>query len=444
MSTFLFFFIDSMGSYFVYTMFVLAVMDEKIYWKRLALFMIFAGIPSGIVTYLLNAVLIKNYYIAYILSSLFVFAISVITAAQIWKRDYWKSLSAVGIAGIMQVGLGTVSTLVMTAYYPPENMSLIGYLGSIYVLYLPSSIVISCLLRRMHFSRAVRYLLEDEKNKRRITVRIMAMEIVVEVVFQLGAGSVGNETVVTYNAMVIMLMFLMIGIVVYLSKKEENANQLHLQQSMILQQQMYVEHLEQMQREMRVFRHDYKNMLSGMYLYAKEGEVEKIQDVLEKLEIDFDQKIGEQIHTAAQIGNIRIPEIKSLVLAKLSKMKKEGIDCSFEALYPFASIQMDVWDFARCLGILIDNAMEAASQQAHPNVELLLMCHGGFLTVRVANPWEAEPDMAHMWEEGYSTKGHGRGLGLSSYQRILAQYPDVVPMTSYENSTFVQEFTVAV
>jgi len=47
-----------------------------------------------------------------------------------------------------------------------------------------------------------------------------------------------------------------------------------------------------------------------------------------------------------------------------------------------------------------------------------------------------------MWDEGWSTKGAGRGLGLSSYRHILENYPNASPFTSWENGVFVQELTV--
>ena len=99
-------------------------------------------------------------------------------------------------------------------------------------------------------------------------------------------------------------------------------------------------------------------------------------------------------------------------------MNELGIPCRLEAFYPIVEIGMDIWDFNRCLGILLDNAIEAAQESGQPGVELLLMSQGGFLTVRVANPWEGEIDITRIWEEGYSTKGGERGLGFRAAERF--------------------------
>ena len=48
-----------------------------------------------------------------------------------------------------------------------------------------------------------------------------------------------------------------------------------------------------------------------------------------------------------------------------------------------------------------------------------------------------------IWEEGFSTKGPGRGLGLGGYQRILAGWPNAVSSAGWEDGTFCQELTIS-
>lgn len=123
-------------------------------------------------------------------------------------------------------------------------------------------------------------------------------------------------------------------------------------------------------------------------------------------------------------------------------MRGKGVECRLEVLYPVTAVGMDIWDFVRCLGILIDNAAEAVEGTDRPWVEIILLAQGGQLSLRVSNPWNGGADPARFWEEGWSTKGGGRGLGLSSYLRILARYPHASPCTSWADGVFVQELTI--
>ena len=118
------------------------------------------------------------------------------------------------------------------------------------------------------------------------------------------------------------------------------------------------------------------------------------------------------------------------------------MECRLEVLYPVVAVDMDVWDFVRCLGILVDNAVEAALDTERPWVEIVLLAQDQRLFFQVSNPYANCIEPGKMWNDGWSTKGAGRGLGLSGYQRILEGYPNASPCTSWENGVFVQGLTV--
>ena len=123
-------------------------------------------------------------------------------------------------------------------------------------------------------------------------------------------------------------------------------------------------------------------------------------------------------------------------------MGERGTACRLEVLYPVTAVGMDVWDFVRCLGILVDNASEAALETDRPWVELLLLAQDGRVHLRVSNSYGNRVEPGQMWREGWSTKGEGRGLGLASYRRILEGYPNASSCTSWDRGVFVQELTV--
>ena len=54
----------------------------------------------------------------------------------------------------------------------------------------------------------------------------------------------------------------------------------------------------------------------------KEGTQDALCSTLEELDADFDRHLGEKIQLSAQIGNLRIPQVRSLLLASTTtKMK---------------------------------------------------------------------------------------------------------------------------
>lgn len=211
---------------------------------------------------------------------------------------------------------------------------------------------------------------------------------------------------------------------------------------MIAWQRLYEQDLEMIRRETRAFRHDYKNLLAGLSWQAEEGELEGLRRALSELDAGFDMRLGRKIQESVQIGNLQIPEVRSLLMSKLAVMREKGAQCRLEALYPVEAVDMDVWDFVRCLGILTDNALEAALETKQPWVEISLLAQGGRVFLKVSNSFANAVEPEKMWNEGWSTKGPGRGLGLSGYRRILESYPNVSACTSWEDGVFSQEMTV--
>ncbi len=154
------------------------------------------------------------------------------------------------------------------------------------------------------------------------------------------------------------------------------------------------------------------------------------------------EKVGEDIRRTTQLGNIRILELKGLVLTKLMEMQEQGIFCNLEVLYPVNRIDMEIPDVVRCLGILLDNAAEAAKETKKPEVDLMISSLESGVTIVVKNMVEEPPNLNRIWERGYSTKGEDRGLGLSIYRQVTGKYANVYQSASYQEPVFFQEWYV--
>lgn len=213
------------------------------------------------------------------------------------------------------------------------------------------------------------------------------------------------------------------------------------QSSIITQQTAYIQSLEEIQKDVRVYRHDFKNMMSGMYLDVKEGKTEALEQYMQNMLSEFDHTIGAKIQTANQIMNIEIIELKSLLMTKISQLCSLDIPYHLEVLYPVRECRMKLQDLLRCVGILTDNAMEAA-QAGHGHIDIMITAQDDSVIFIITNPVDSDVDMNRMWRKGWSTKGSGRGLGLYSYREITKQYPNVSCYTFCRDGRFCQELRI--
>ena len=348
-----------------------------------------------------------------------------------WRTGFWPAFAAACLAGTFQVAVSCLCWMLGGAL--PFATALVSFSVTV--------IVTGALLYIFRFGVWFRMLLEECPSQRRTALLLFGLEITMETFLILQSG-VQPEYLPAYYLVAVVVVVLMAGLVVYLAKRLDAARRLEAQQNVIAQQQLYERDLEAVRREVRSFRHDYKNLLAGLSEQAGEGELDALRAALSELDAGFDRRIGEKIQASVQIGNLRVPQVRSLLLSKLAAMGERGIDCRLEVLYPVEQVYMDVWDFVRCLGVLMDNAAEAALETEAPWVEVVLLAQEKELSLRVSNPYAGTIDPDKLWAEGGSTKGAGRGLGLSGYQRILAEYPNAVSSTSWAEGVFVQELSM--
>ena len=350
-----------------------------------------------------------------------------------WRTGFWHAFAAACMAGMFQVATSCLSQILILHSDLPFAATM-----AVNLVMAPAPAFLLC---RLRFGHWFRLLLGEGFGQRRIALFFFALEAAMEAFIILQVG-IQPEYLVPYYLLVLAMAALEAGLVIYSAQQLDAARKMEVQRDVIAQQQLYERDLEAIQREVRAFRHDYKNLLAGLSEQAGKGELDELRASLSQLDVGFDQHIGEKIRASVHLSNVRVPQVRSLLLSKLAAMREKKIDCRLEALYPVERVGIDPWDLTRCLGILLDNAAEAALETETPWVEIVLLSQKDRLSLRVSNPYNGTIDPDRIWAEGFSTKGERRGLGLPSYQRILKDYPHAAASTSWANGVFVQELVV--
>ncbi len=251
-----------------------------------------------------------------------------------------------------------------------------------------------------------------------------------------GLGGIDSNLVSNVMVLGVLIIFN------YVSREELQRKKLAEQQLNIWQQNLYIETLEGMQEEMRRFRHDYKNMMAGMYQQAQEENFVRISEFIQEMTEDFDSQIGGEVQRMSQLRNVHMTELKGLLIMKLREMEKEGICCELEAARPFYETSVRTTDLCRCMGILIDNAMDEVRGKPDGKIHIMISSQKEYTTFRVKNVLYHPVDFGRIWQKGYSTKGENRGIGLASYRKILAGYDNVLSAASVQEAYFIQELKI--
>ncbi len=200
---------------------------------------------------------------------------------------------------------------------------------------------------------------------------------------------------------------------------------------MMQQQNAYIESLEGLQREVRRFRHDYKNMMAGMYAQAKEGDADAVRQLIWEVTDDFESQVGGWIQEMTQLGNVHMMEVKGLLLGKAEEMKKERIAFELEVFRPFLKTGMRGTDLCRCLGILLDNAIDACMELPPKErlIRLFMEMKGNYLYLVLTNT-AGGGKKKHFG----SSRGEGHGFGLSRLDEAVRRNGGYVIRASEDNA----------
>ena len=431
---YLFQFTVSLISHAVLVVYLFVIMDAR---GRRVVRKLSALLLSPLLATLLDAALYvrfpDHYVVRYCAFSCAILLMCTLWIRWAWRTGFWHAFAAACMAGMFQVATSCLSQILILHSDLPFAATM-----AVNLVMAPAPAFLLC---RLRFGHWFRLLLGEGFGQRRIALFFFALEAAMEAFIILQVG-IQPEYLVPYYLLVLAMAALEAGLVIYSAQQLDAARKMEVQRDVIAQQQLYERDLEAIQREVRAFRHDYKNLLAGLSEQAGKGELDELRASLSQLDAGFDQHIGERIQASVHLGNVRVPQVRSLLLSKLAAMREKKIDCRLEALYPVERVGIDPWDLTRCLGILLDNAAEAALETETPWVEIVLLSQKDRLSLRVSNPYNGAIDPDRIWTEGFSTKGERRGLGLPSYQRILKDYLQAAASTSWANGVFIQELVV--
>ncbi|WP_348921280.1 sensor histidine kinase [Enterococcus rotai] len=246
-----------------------------------------------------------------------------------------------------------------------------------------------------------------------------------------------NEFFIIGYGLLSMLVFL---VLLYSLQKEYTAKE--KQQEMIYLKE-YTDQLEKNHTEMRRFKHDYQNILLSIEEYIKEQDLVKLEEYFYSKIKTASTTIEKNDFKLSQLGNLKVNELKSVLANKLSISQELGIDTEVEISERIENINADSIVLVRALGIILDNAIEAAEQIDNGMIRVAFFRKLNKLVIVVVNSCSEEiPKLFELKKEGVSTKGENRGIGLSNLERMIASTGNVMLDTKIDNGVFTQMLSI--
>ncbi len=196
--------------------------------------------------------------------------------------------------------------------------------------------------------------------------------------------------------------------------------------------------LEMLAGDLRRVKHNYDNSLAVIYGYASHGETDELNRYLEEI-------IGQNNHHHTgmpSLLNIKNAGLGAIVSSKLKKAEENDVEVSVKVPYPVHEIKMRISDLCEAVGILLDNAIEAAMESMDKRVRLELVSLKGEVRISIENHFGGSVPLRQMKEKGWSTKGDHRGLGLWIADQLVKKNRNCVLNSSIHEDLFKQELII--
>lgn len=194
--------------------------------------------------------------------------------------------------------------------------------------------------------------------------------------------------------------------------------------------QTHYAEVENMYRQMRGWRHDYRNHIQTMKSYAAEGDLAAISRYLDELDVDL-----KTVDTVIKTGN-RMAD--AILNSKISLARARHIPVNAAAQIPYA-LHISEIDLCVILGNLFDNAIEAslALPEDRRMIRVYMDMKGSQLYISFTN-FTAQKKQEKTGGRFRSTKGKGRGFGLARIDAVVERLGGYVRRAS-EDGAFTTE-----
>ena len=226
----------------------------------------------------------------------------------------------------------------------------------------------------------------------------------------------------------------------YIIKENINLEVQKVKDSQIESISKYSNHIESLYREVRSFRHDYTNLLVSLNESIKNRDIDGVERIYNSVLKESDKSFYDSQYDIAKLVNLKNLAMKSVVSAKLIEAQNRGIDVSVEIAEPIGTPQIDLVDFITILSVFLDNAIEAAVNAEAPRISFTYFQENENKILVIYNTTaDYKIPTKNIFQYGVSTKGEGRGIGLSNVKQILSKYPKVTLETKSIDHEFTHE-----
>ena len=192
----------------------------------------------------------------------------------------------------------------------------------------------------------------------------------------------------------------------------------------------------------RGFKHDFANIVTTIGGYVKTNDMDGLRKYYLQLEGDCQKVSNLYILNPEIINN---PGIYNLLTTKYREADSKNIKVNMSLLLDLNNLKMKIYEFARILGILLDNAIEASEECDNKIINIVFRndTRRHRQLISIENTYKNKAiDTVKIFGKGISEKENHTGLGLWEVNQILKSNNNVSIFTTKNDKYFCQQLEI--
>ena len=192
----------------------------------------------------------------------------------------------------------------------------------------------------------------------------------------------------------------------------------------------------------RGFKHDFDNIVTTIGGYIRTEDMKGLKKYYLQLEDDCQRVNNLYLLNPEIINN---DGIYNLLTKKYNEAEEKDIKVNITFLLDLSTLHMKIYEFARILGILLDNAIEASSECEEKIINLTFRNDNknSRELIIVENTYnDKNLDTEKIFEKGISGKDNHTGLGLWEVRKLIKKNNNINLYTSKNDNFFCQQLEI--
>lgn len=193
----------------------------------------------------------------------------------------------------------------------------------------------------------------------------------------------------------------------------------------------------------RAFRHDIANIINAIGGYIELNDISGLKKYYETGLLPEIKKSNNLSLLNPDV--INSPPLFGLFLAKYNYADTLGVKIELNSFFDYSTININIFDFVKIFGILLDNAIEAASKcdEKLVSIHITIDFYNRKQIFKIINTYlDKQIDTKQIFEKDFSTKKIKSGFGLWEVKQLLKKYPKAKLLTSKDNIYFSQKLEI--